>query len=292
MSSNIILNKLYDNLKTNLVLDNKLKKKSILISFIELKSNSRYRYIIDSAQELNQYNKSDINELINNKLIRETENINNYAITGKGIWSIEGDSLISIEGFIEYIDNKYFDIAISNEKITDKEKVILFSLITARSFSEASAISLKNDSLVLDSCKRIIDNSYLILYEFKIIKEINNLFGKKGNEHIVSHLIRHTDALPKKTKGIYKASGNQNYFLEIVENDDIINIDKLCYIIQCIVSSNTYIKFNDILSIFENCKIISYNEAAYLNTNLNKSFINPYYDDIIKNAFEEVILRL
>lgn len=292
MSSDVILKKLYESLKTNLALDNKLKKQSILISFIDLKSNSRYRYILDSAQELSQFNKNDIKKLINDKMIRETEDINSYAISGKGVWTIELNSVISIESFIEFIDDKYFDLAISNNNVTDKEKVILLSLITARAFSETTAINLKNDNLVLDSCKRIIDNCYSILSEYKIIKKINNLYGKKGNEHIVSNLIRHTDILPKKTKGIYKAPGNQKYFLDIVDDDDNISIDKLSYIIKRMLSNNTDVKYNDVISIFENCNKNSYNEAVYLNNNLNNSFINPHYDDMIKNAFEEAILNL
>jgi len=286
MSSDIILKKLYNNLKTNLEVDNKLKSQSILISFVDLKSNARFRYILGSALDLSQYDRRDINELLNNKLIRETEDVNSYAISGKGVWFIEENTILSINHFIDFIDNKYFDLAINNNNITDKEKVILLSLITARAFSEATAINLKNDYLILDSCKRIIDNSYLILNEYGIVKKINNLYGKKGNEHIVSNLIRHTDILPKKTKGIYMAPGNQKYFLDIVHNDNI-SIDKLSYIIKCVLPKD--IEYNDVLSIFEKFKTNSYNEAVYLNNNLNNSFINPHYDDMIKNAFEEAI---
>lgn len=292
MSTEIILKKLYFNLKTNLELDNKLKNKSILISFIEMKSNSRYRYILDSAQSLSQFSNNNINELLSSKLIRETVDINKYAITGKGVWTIEANSIIPIEDFVEFIDAKYFDLAIDNENITDKEKVILLSLLTARAFSEISAINLKNDYLVLDACKRIIDNSYSILYEFKIVKKINNLYGKRGNEHIVSNLIRHTDILPKKTKGIYKAPGNQKYFLDVVNGDNDISVDKLSYIIKCILFKSDNIKYDKVISIYEKCKTHSYNEAVYLNNDLRNSFINPHYDDVIRIAFEEAILNL
>ena len=81
-------------------------------------------------------------------------------------------------------------------------------MIAARAFSSESAIDLKTSDKTLDVMREIIDGTYKLLSSLKVVTklQIEELYGKKGNEHEVSNLIRHTDSLPRLTRGIYNKS--------------------------------------------------------------------------------------
>jgi len=49
---------------------------------------------------------------------------------------------------IKFIDDNYFDLFETGKPISEKEKVILFGLLSARAFSEASSVDMrKGDSV-------------------------------------------------------------------------------------------------------------------------------------------------
>ncbi len=289
-SSFDIIHMLYNNLFTNLVIDKKLKKDSILISFLDLKSNSRYRVLNDSSENLINENREELSYLINKGLIRNSEEINRYVITAKGIWEVEKDN-VSIHDVIGFIDSKYFDISLGSSSIRDKEKVIIMCFIAARAFSLNSAIDLHKDDYTLDSCKRIIDKCYTELNKVGLVKKMSEseLYPKSGNEHIVSNLIRHTDSLPKKTKGIFNAAGSQKYYLDVIQNNHI-DIEKLSFLVKCVYSENLDIKYEDIRRAYNLCSEIAYQEASYLFDDISCTFTTPEYDDVIFSAFKQAIL--
>jgi predicted transcriptional regulator len=286
------LKKFYDNLSGNLLLDKKLKNNSILLTFLELKSNVRYRAI--SSASISSQNIPDliISELLKNKFIRQSDELNKYVITAKGVWFIEKNTnIITEEAFIDFIDGKLFDVSLSGSDLSDKEKVILFSMISARALSEKSPIDLKKDQYALDAWKKIIDDCYKKLYEIKAIKKMDQeqLYGKKGNEHMVSNLIRHTDSLPKKTMGIFKSIGQQKYYLDIYK-DQKLSKDSLLYIFRLILNSANGLDARSIEDINKFCNDIAYGQAPYIYDVEKHKFSSPDYDDIIKDIIREVIL--
>lgn len=283
------LEKFYQKLYDNLEKLNKLKENSIIISFLYIKSNDQYRLLNESSIFSYKIPKEIINNLQERKLIRNTDTLNNYVITAKGIWDIENKKNILNEiKLINYIDNKFFNVyKLSEKPLTDKQKVILFSMLAARTFSEKSSIDLKKDESVMNTWKEIVDKSYETLTSLHIISELDkdDLFGKKenkGNEKPVSHLYRHTDELPKKTRGLFKAIGKQKYFLD-VSKDSEISKDSLGFLFKQIFESKV-LSLTEINEIDTFCQEIAFTKNIYVFDPREHIFSKPEYDEIIRET--------
>lgn len=292
LDSEYYLKRFYDKLYDNLLFENKLKKDSILLSFFDVKSNVRYRALEFAAISNENIPELILSNLLKDNFIRPSDEINKYTITAKGVWVIERKNKnITEDSIVNQLDEKFFDVYLDNKKLSDREKVILFSMISARAFSEEAPIDLKKDEYALDAWKRILDNSYNKLHEIKIIKKMNEeeLYGKQGNEHNVSNLIRHTDSLPKKTKGLYKVKVPQKYYLDIYSNNSLSK-EKLEYLINIIFVTNKNMEIDNVDEINDFCLKIAYEEAHNIYDFKNHTFISPDYDDIVKDALKEVLL--
>lgn len=286
------LKRFYDKLYETLLFDKKLKQDSVLISFLEIKSNHRYRALESTAISAQKIPEIILMDLKRSNFIRPSDEINKYTITAKGVWEIEKKKTNVTEDLIvDYIDKKFFNVHLSNKSLSDREKIIIFSMISARTFSEESPIDLKKDEYALDAWKRIIDHSYAKLYEMKQIKKMSDeeIFGKQGNEHKVSHFIRHTDSLPKKTKGVYKAKGKQKYYLDLYSKDSISK-ESLSYLFNIIFSKTKDIQAENVKEIYDSCLKIAYEEALYIYDIEKHLFTSPEYDDVIRDAIRDAIL--
>ena len=290
--SEYYLKRFYDKLYDNLLFENKLKKDSILLSFFDIKSNVRYRALELSAISTENIPEIILSNLIKDNLIRQSDEINKYTITAKGVWGIEkNNKKITEDSIVDQLDEKFFDVYLEKKTLSDKEKVILFSMISARAFSEEAPIDLKKDEYALDAWKRILDNSYNKLHEMKLITKMNEeeLYGKKGNEHNVSNLLRHTDSLPKKTKGLYKVKVPQKYYLDIYSNNSLSK-EKLEYLINIIFITKKNIQVEAVDEMNDFCLKIAYEEAHNIYDFKNHTFISPDYDDIVKDSLKEALL--
>ncbi len=283
------LEKFYQKLYDNLEKMNKLKENSIIISFLYIKSNDQYRLLNESSIFSYKIPKEIINNLQDRKLIRNTDTLNNYVITAKGIWDIENKKNILNEiKLINYIDNKFFNVyKLSEKPLTDKQKVILFSMLAARTFSEKSSIDLKKDESIMNTWKEIVDKSYEKLTSLGIISELDkdDLFGKKENkrnEKPVSHLYRHTDELPKKTRGLFKAIGKQKYFLDI-SKDSEISKESLGFLFKQIFESKV-LSLTEINEIDTFCQEIAFTKNIYVFDPREHIFSKPEYDEIIRET--------
>ncbi len=286
-----LLKVLHDNLMTLLALDNKLVQNSVLLSFFNFKSNIRFNYLLKAAQNADNIPDIIIKDLLESGDIREIGDMNNYTITGKGIWEIERDYKLTENQLINFIDTKYFVVESENKDLSDKEKVILLSLIAIRAFSGEFCIDLKRSEYLLESMKRIIDASHEILFDLGVITmQYSKLYGKKGNEHMVSNLIRHTDSLPKKTKSFFYAPGDQKYYLNIIEGGTIGKKD-LLWLLKRILGKNviTDLEQYDRLKTFFNT--IPYKEGYFVFENIDKSFVNHEIDDLIEVILKEMIFE-
>ncbi len=275
--------KLYDNLEKN---KKKMKENSVIISFLDLKSNDRYRLLSESSIFSYKIPKEILSELQNKKLIRNTDTLNSYTITAKGIWDIENkNNFISELILLDYLDQKFFNVYnVSEKPLTDKQKVIIFSMLAARTFSEKSSVDLKKDETVMNTWKEIVDKSYEKLKSLNLISELDqkDLYGKSGNEHPVSNLYRHTDELPKKTRGLFKALGNQKYFLDLLQNNEISK-ETLSFLFKQIFN-NKVLSTSEINEIDSFCREIAFTKNIYLFDPRDHIFSKPEYDEIIRET--------
>lgn len=284
------LKKFYDKLYNNLMMKKKLKNNSVFLSFLEIKSNVRFRLLSDSSIPRFKIPRDILTNLQTKRLIRGTDEINTYTITARGVWEFENKkNVISEASLVEYLDKKLFNIYGSWKKPTDKEKIILFSMIAARTFSEKSPVDLKKDDATMDAWRDILDEACEKLKSLKVVSKIDKKIWheKKGNEHPVSHLIRHTDALPKKTKGLYKAAGKQRYYLDLYK-DSQISKENLSYLFWLIL--NGKISITLIEEVVNFCCKISYDKSIYIFDLEEHIFSRPECDDIIKDSIRDSII--
>lgn len=286
------LNKFYSSLY-NTILKNKSKitNKSILISFFSFKSNDRYKLLSESAIPSYKISKDILGELENKKLIRATDTLNSYTITANGIWEIENrDGTLDITGFLNHIDEKYFNAYVdSNKPLNEKQKVIIFSMIAARAFSDKSTVDLKKNEDTTNAWKEITDQTYHKLKDLGIIsnlkiesKDPKSLYGNPKTERPVSHLYRHTDMLPKITKGIFKASGGQNYFLDLSNDPDMFK-ERLNYLFD-IVIGKTHISYLELDEIYNFCCDIANKKNIYVFDPTEHIFSKSKYDEIVRDV--------
>jgi len=192
------------------------------------------------------------------------------------------------DSFISYINKEYFTIE-KQKKVNDNEKVVLFSMVAARTFSDKSPLYLKTGSSSVDKWKEILDLSCDKLISLKVIPKTakNKLYSKAGNEHVVSNLIRHNIYLSPKIKGIYHSMGNQKYYLDIYDDLQISN-DKLSYLFWKIFNGN--LNNESIEEIAKFCNKLSDDMSIYVFDLDVHIFSTPKYDIIVKDCLKDSII--
>jgi predicted transcriptional regulator len=281
--------KFYRKLQDNITIERKkIIDNSIIIQFINLKSNDRYRLLTASAIPAYNLNvkKNILDYLVENEYIRETSNIGTYFLTAKGIWHIEKNkNIINEKKLLDFLDNKFFSFEEHvNKKLSDKEKIILFSMIAVRTFSDKSPIDLKKDDTVLTEIENVVDEAYDKLSALGLLTRLQkkDLYGKPGNEHPVSVIFRHTDALPKKTKGLFKALGEQRYYLDVFKNNHIKK-DNLGILFNKILDEKI-LEMQELDDIYRFCCEIAQSKNIFLFDLSQHIFSKPKYDEIIKEV--------
>src|SRR5205807_8780299 len=119
-----------------------------------------------------------------------------YMISGKGIWEVElRRGTITPDRLVEYLDSKEFRPLSRPQGLNASERVIILGLIAARSFGDVQPIDLHKPESVKEQWRIIFEKSYDLLDEIGLVGGLSkeDLFGKRGNEHPVSNLVRHTD---------------------------------------------------------------------------------------------------
>lgn len=263
-----------------------MKGNSVLVSMLNVKSNEAYKLLSESGINLISITHETFDSLHAYGFIRMAEKPEKYIITVKGIWEIESQNGgMNADILLEHIDQKFFDLFSKAGQLTEKEKVILFAMIAVRAFSAESALDLKKGDIVLVRLEEILTSSHEFLAKHHVIDRLKlvDLFGAKGNEHPVSHLIRHTDALLKRTRGIYKTLGKQKYYLDIYD-DTHLSKDGLITLFGFVFGSGMNIELK--YEVAEFCSSNAYEQSTYLfDLNVHK-FANPIYDEQFNEALE------
>ena len=191
---------------------------------------------------------------------------------------------------------KILIIAVANlskpfAKLSFPEKIIIFSMICGRAFSNETQIDLMDQAL-LDNWSKVLDISFTKLNSLGIIKlsktNWEKTLYKKGTEHPVSVIIRHTDALPKKVNRIFKAPGKQKYYLEIMDNNEL-NVDKLSHLFKKVFEDK--MDLTNLDDIIGHCKDVFIKNGNFL-YHEGTPFSHPKYDLTLKEAAENVIFSL
>ena len=101
-------------------------------------------------------------------------------------------------------------------------------------------------------------------------------------------IIRHTDALPKKVNRIFKAPGDQKYYLDIMEEGEL-NLEKLVYLFKKVFGE--VMDLSNVDEIVEHCKLVFVENANFLYKQ-GSEFTHPKYDMYLKEAAETVVFSI
>ncbi len=287
------LKKFYYLLRDNLLREKSLKASSVLVSFLETRSASRYKLLSNSTISSGKVPSEILASLLNEKEVQAVGNIGEYAITAKGVWEYEQDlGLMNEKVFLTYLNEKYFSDKYPRQNIRsgldDREAVILLAMIAARTFSEKSSVDLKKDDVVKGKWQDVLGKSYDLLYNLQTITKLKkeDFLGKTGNINIVSSIFRHNTQMVQKTRGIYSYTGRQEYYLNLYKNETISK-DELSYLFWKIFKGEVSLESVD--SIIEYCNSVSSKENIYLFNMEEHIFSMPNYDSLLKDSLLDSI---
>ena len=293
------LEKLYSKLKECYLRGNNGKcPQSLLFALLDYKSSTRRMRLLIDAAVLTKIEKPEIlDQLSRLGLIQFIDVKRSVTFTAKGIWQIEKElKVIDADVLIDFIDKKWFDcFKKESQALSDKEKVILFTALAARAFSEQSSIDLTKKDKIHDAWKETVEKVVDFLFANKIIADPSlrqSLFvGKKSGKttlHPVVYCFRYSADIPQKVNGLFVAK-NSRYFLNIYR-DEKIAIEELSFLFELVLGDNFG---SDLLDkVFKFCQEISYEKSIVVFSVDKHNFAQPDYDDLIRASLQKVLLNI
>ncbi len=228
-----VLQDLYSAYKTALASGRRDESRSLVLLSLDVTDNKRRDSLRQASLKSSDIDMSALLYLKEEGYLREIDRPGEYTITAKAIWEIEcANHLTSEQNLIAGIDSKYFDLFDSHQELSDRERVILLTMSGLRAFSINHAIDLKQRStLIEEGWKEALMESAKFLASNKIVSQqcLKDLFSVNTADKPLHNLIRHTEPLPSKTRGIFRAPGGQRYFLDVIQNESIKE-DRLGYV--------------------------------------------------------------
>jgi hypothetical protein len=289
----IMLATMYDKTKAECI---RQKKKiingSVFFTLIKPSSNIRYRILNNSSTQATIIPIDILNNFLEKGFVQYTDKGTHITLTGAGFWYVEKTMQNkNPEQLICFLDNELFKLFSETKSLDTKEKTILLTLVAARAFSPESAVDMTKSDRINNEWGKIIDSSYAFLESHNSVEKWprEKLYGKAGNEHPVSSCIRHTDSLPKKTRGIFIAPRDRTYFLNIYRDGKTHTLD-ISFLFEIIFENKLDMAIMD--HIYNFCCKISSQKSIYLFENIEKHiFATHNYDEVIKKALRDAVFK-
>ena len=285
-----LLERIYGNYRDILQGQKKKKIGSVLISSLEVKNNVRFRSLSEASVSGMDVEYSQLSELLDLGLLREADVPSRYTITARGIWEVETRrNTINESKLVDYIDAKSFDVFGGEPSLTDKEKVIVMSLIASRAFWSESSVDLYRDD-TLEDWRSIVEDVFEKLADYGVIAKLekSDLFGSAISERPLSNLLRHTDALPRKTRALFKAPGKQKYYLELYDGKKFSN-ESLDYLVRLVFGGR--ITPSNLYDVHDFCNKIAHNKGIRIFDLDKHPFLSMEYDDVILESLRKSSLH-
>ena len=153
------------------------KNPSIIIILLKMTRNNRVR-ILNEASTVPSTSKDVLEYLRKQNYIRPTMAFSKYTLTAQGIWEIENAlKYVSLEKLLEYIDSGMESVV---KKLSDKEKVILFTLLSLRAFSQSTPLTRITD-IQKEKSAEIMIKCADFLHNMGVISTTSEQIFKGGN---------------------------------------------------------------------------------------------------------------
>lgn len=212
--------------------EGKLKKKEpLFFQIIESTSGNRSEIIRNSRVNINYEEKISpvtIEKLLLDGYISKMECDTCYSLSAKGLFAIEEHlNLIDISILLDLIQKKYFTTSSENAKLTDIEKIVIFVLLSSRSFSIDACMNIESLRREGDVWLRIFQESASLLEELgSIVSTPKKLYEKEvSGELSISFIMKRVNNLPEKTMNLYRFNKKGCYYLDLKRNTEISTKD-------------------------------------------------------------------
>jgi len=259
----------------------KSPKDSIFLFFFDKTSNDRMEILMRNSIDIDELNEHDVSILIEKNFLQKIDS-NKICITGHGLWEYENRiNKLNIENLVSKINNKMF--IVEKIKLNEKDKILFFTMIATRAFSEKSSFYANASDNIKDEIMKSMIESAAFLHEMGVIKYMieKDIFGEVRNIHPLAHYLRNNPKRLKKTDLIFTIKkGTNKYYLDVSENSEL-NLKKLKKMFNLI--------FEKKLSTLEKEKI--YNFCNKISIKYDTSIFGPdhifsrsYYDKKILDA--------
>lgn len=292
-NTNNLLSILYNKLVDNLMLHHKkILDQSVFLTLLKLSSNDTYKIISNSSVKFENTFHKEVNGLTNLNYARysdDKEKLDEVVITAMGIWYIEeSKKVINISKVLKYIQSTKLEFPKAKQDLTDNEKIIIYSMLAVRTFSEEVPMDLSSSNLCTN-WQDIIENKIVPhLRENKIIRLESVIDKKTGNEDPISYLLRHANDLPQKTNNLFTTTKRNKYYLSINNDDQGKCLSQISFLINKIIPNIDSDQFSSDVFLFL-CDV-AHNQSLYVLPSFE--YINNQWDKRIKESLEQLYLGL
>lgn len=193
------------------------------------------------------YSPSELDHLVNKRILDLIEEEGYYLITYKGLVILEYDLEFSdlFDSYLNDINSILFEknLKTKYESLKTKDKVILFTVLGLYAFSPD--LSLYVDESNKSEFAQSADFAVELLKKHypKDVNDLNKIWDSKvvGEDPILSTL-RRLDEIPKKTGNIFRvASGNKHgIYVDILKEDGSINEDRALFLLRKIFEDKIF----------------------------------------------------
>lgn len=282
----------YQELKNNILLKRrKLESNSVLCTLLVMSSGDRLKLLYESSldvtsfTEQEKYRIAEENDLLSRMVINNKINL---VFSVSGIMEIEKElGVIDEIGFLNFIQNKYFDLDESNKKLNASEKVVLLGLITMHCFGNKRAINLETEETQKVWYRLLNESLFPFLKTEGIVTQTEKLLSASiGNEHPANYLMRRQNALSKKTAGIFNNPGRNIYFLDIPLGDQDETPSLLSYLFKSILPER--ISFETINNFKHQIELLFRDYVPVIHGRINSE--DEEWSSLIRKSLDRVLL--
>jgi|GEM_PF-1841534 len=279
----VLKEQFYDTLYQNLLNENKLVEGSIFKQLLWSWSNQNLEYLDNASISSEKIDPLVLSELIEKGFVRGGSEFSKYVMTAKGVWEIEALlDRIDSQRLLDYIDkNKYFVKWGGN--LSNKEKVVILSLIALRAFYEKTPLNRKNGTKSLDNINEIMIKSINFLTEN--VKDFNLKLSEEAREGPINSIFARLQNLPKNTRGLYKFEPHKSWLDVYSDETNKVSEEKLAYLLWKVFGGNLSFEKQNIINNFCNSILYEHKNYVYNSEEIeNFIFSDIAYQNTISNS--------
>lgn len=257
------------------------KEKSLWLLVVMSNSNTIKRAVKESSY--NSPSPSAImDELIKSNYVCESEP-GVYSITAEGILYVEKNIYHLDDGaLVDWVNKK---MMFNNRKITDKNRIVLLTLLAARCFSDsacATYVEKDGEAAFLDLIRD--SNTFLIDHEI-IEKDAIKVSSKQKSKSEISAILDQIDKLPSSS-GMLFVARDKKYYLDVFE-DGMIKVQSITMLTKIILGEKTSYEAISDLKVF--CKK-SYMKYGYIFRTGDVFFEGAMVDYDIDSGMDDALI--